>query len=545
MRNVILSPYRNHALLLLLIVSCSSIIGKCECRIVTPASFGIQSSVRDNLSILRGGAVGQNKLLTSSSSLSSSSSIQSLKGGSTENEEHLMSPITAISNVLADLCPHGMLPLAYGIAAGGGTGPVLASLILIIFGFLSWYSLISFARAAQVIICEKKSNKSSSSTSEEGEGESISAVWRKTVPNGDVTSWIPDAGCALLTLGCLLFYSAFIGDLFSSLSKGLLSSSTTSTLSSLLQKRYVSLLVLHLVPVLPLCLLRDLSALKYSSAIGLAGIIYSTLFVGRRMMDGTYAEGGNFHASMAQHLRPAIQPTFPGDTASKIGSYLFHIPSLHAGKGLLTLMNMCCVAFACHYNSVKYYLELKDRTVPKFGQVMGLGIGGTGLVFLAMMILGYGTFGANAQALLLNNYHTKDPYANAARFFTGVAILSGYPLMFAGLKSAIFSLTGLDQTHVPNREAKQNQLSVVILAIIAIAACFVTEHELATVIGIVGSIFGSVVIYMFPALVSNGLLKKKEYDVQPFFRGEQLFNSVLFLFGIVFAILGTWVTLNE
>ena len=63
-----------------------------------------------------------------------------------EHHGELMSAQTAIANVLADLCPHGMLPIAFGMAAGGGTGPVLATIILFIFGVLSWYSLVSFAR---------------------------------------------------------------------------------------------------------------------------------------------------------------------------------------------------------------------------------------------------------------------------------------------------------------------------------------------------------------------------------------------------------------
>ena len=76
-----------------------------------------------------------------------------------------------------------------------------------------------------------------------------------------------------------------------------------------------------------------------------------------------------------------------------------------------------------------------------------------------------------------------------------------------------------------------------------------TEHELATVIGIVGSVFGSVVIYMFPAFVNNSLLRmkdKKGKDVaQPFFKGEVWFNRLMVVFGIVFAILGTWISLAE
>ena len=68
------------------------------------------------------------------------------KKAAAEHHGELMSAQTAVANVLADLCPHGMLPIAFGMAAGGGTGPVLATIILFIFGVLSWYSLVSFAR---------------------------------------------------------------------------------------------------------------------------------------------------------------------------------------------------------------------------------------------------------------------------------------------------------------------------------------------------------------------------------------------------------------
>lgn len=218
---------------------------------------------------------------------------------------------------------------------------------------------------------------------------------------------------------------------------------------------------------------------------------------------------------------------------------------MHGHFGILKTHGLHTIS---HYNAVKYYMELKDRRVKALGNVMFAGIGGTALVFFCMMILGYGTFGANSQALLLNNYHgSSDIMAVVARAFTGLAIISGYPLMFAGLKAALFSLTKLDGPKVANRDSKQNTLSAIVIAVIAIGACFVTEHELATVIGIVGSIFGSVVIYMFPAFISNSLLhlkdSKGESLLKPFFPGELVFNKVLIVFGIIFAILGTWISL--
>jgi sodium-coupled neutral amino acid transporter 11 len=255
---------------------------------------------------------------------------------------------------------------------------------------------------------------------------------------------------------------------------------------------------------------------------------------------------------MPPRFRPAPQAGFPRAAAAAAAGgalgYVGDLPPFYAGRGLLVLMNMCCVAYACHYNAVKYYMELRDRTVPNLKSVMMYGIGGTALVFWCMMVLGYATFGSNSQALLLNNYHgSQDAMATVARAFTGIAIISGYALMFAGLKAALFSLTGLDRPSVPRREAKQRALSAALLALIAAAACFVTEHELATVIGIVGSVIGSVVIYMFPAFVNNSLLKMKDKKgnnlAEPFFKGEALFNKVMVAFGAIFAVLGTWITI--
>jgi amino acid permease len=225
------------------------------------------------------------------------------------------------------------------MAAAGGTGPVLATLILLIFGALSWYSLVSFARAAEVVIVQDKLNNNKN----EAAGESLSAVWERALPNGRLTTFIPDLGCVCLTVGCLLFYSAFIGDLFGSLVSGI------DGLPSILRKRWSVLLLLHAVPILPLCLLKDLSALQYSSLTGLLGIFYTIFFVGKRLVDGSYAEGGKFFALMPARFQPAAQIGFAhGTQSSSVLGYVTDMPPFHNGKGLLILMNMCCVACTYH-----------------------------------------------------------------------------------------------------------------------------------------------------------------------------------------------------
>jgi Transmembrane amino acid transporter protein len=238
---------------------------------------------------------------------------------------------------------------AFGMAAAGGTGPVLATLILLLFGILSWYSLISFARAAELtlvstptaIITKKKRNQTSSMTTPTTtSGESLSAVWERIVPYGSTTKYIPDLGCVCLTIGCLLFYSAFIGDLFGSLISGL------TRIPSMYRKRWSILLLLHAIPILPLCLIKDLSALKYSSMTGLVGIVYTIVFVAIRLWDGSYAPGGKYHALMPTKFQPAGQLEFPSSasTTKSILGYVTDLPLFHGSKGLLILMNMCCVA---------------------------------------------------------------------------------------------------------------------------------------------------------------------------------------------------------
>ena len=107
-----------------------------------------------------------------------------------------------VINIIADLCPHGMLPLAFGLSEGGLVGIVPATLTLLIFGSLSGFAMKTYANLAS----EHKVN-------------SISEIWTKVV--GEETRWMVSASLFVLCFGCCVFYSAFVGDIFSTLVKAL------------------------------------------------------------------------------------------------------------------------------------------------------------------------------------------------------------------------------------------------------------------------------------------------------------------------------------
>ena len=211
--------------------------------------------------------------------------------------------------MVADLAPHGMLPLAWAATRGAGTGVVPALALLAVFASSSAYTLYL---AAQLAEAGREARRAAPALSE---------LWRGAkLPLPKAV----DAMVALLCGGCCVFYAAFAADLFYALAKRL----------GLGTSREMVLGVLTCVPLAPLCLGDDLSVLKYSSLAGLLGIAYTASFIGK----------------------------------NGISTDVAPIPATQTCSGTLVLANTLVVAFLCHYNAVQYYRELspRRRTPDKF-----------------------------------------------------------------------------------------------------------------------------------------------------------------------------------
>ncbi len=55
--------------------------------------------------------------------------------------------------------------------------------------------------------------------------------------------------------------------------------------------------------LLPLCLLKDLSALAFSSIVGTFGTLFAAVVFAVRYFDGSYAPGGQFYKSLCPSAR--------------------------------------------------------------------------------------------------------------------------------------------------------------------------------------------------------------------------------------------------
>mmetsp|Transcript_16283 Transcript_16283/g.36619 ORF Transcript_16283/g.36619 Transcript_16283/m.36619 type:complete len:298 (-) Transcript_16283:136-1029(-) len=284
----------------------------------------------------------------------------------------------------------------------------------------------------------------------------------------------------------------------------------------ILNSRSVVILLLHAYPIFPLCLRKSLNDIRYSSMVGLFSILYTVIFLALRRFDGSYEAGGKFSTMTS--------------SSGLFGPAIFGV-----GSGGLPNIRMCCVAFVCHYNVIKTYGELEDRSVTRFSRVAAVGTAVTVAIYLGAM-------------LLVNDHRccaVKDPLAVIARFAIGAAAMAGYPHLFSGLKSAVFSIRGLNMDLLEagkHAETNRSLMTGVLLVALAVGACHLGEQgsigELAKVAGIIASVSGSAIAFILPAVFNLSVFVREGANFS-----ERISSYLLLVLGVSLAALGTWVSL--
>lgn len=301
-------------------------------------------------------------------------------------------------------------------------------------------------------------------------------AWAATV--GEKSKWILSSSLVITTYLACLAYSMIIGDLFSALT-------ASAGATGVLAKRSVSILGITGIVVVPLCFLKSLAALQYTSILGVIGVVFTTVVMGIRSMDGSYLPTGAFFASL-----PAVkQPLFDVKGCWKLDEKAF------------VLISCLSTAFLTHFNAPVFYNELENKSMPRFNKVIASAFSISTLVFAGLIGFGFRTFGENCLGNILNNYAATDGLASLCRIAIGFSIVFTYPLAFTGLKNGLLGLLNMDNP----TEAQSTILTLSTLA--SITAGALVLQDLGFVAAITGSLMGSLIIYVFPGLMRLGSLK--------------------------------------
>lgn len=106
----------------------------------------------------------------------------------------------------------------------------------------------------------------------------------------------------------------------------------------------------------------------------------------------------------------------------------------------------------------------------------------------------------------MNNYSNGDAIMSFGRIAVATSLIFSYPLAFVGAREGV-----LDLLNVPSDERKPSLLNRVTGVLLgAITALALKLKDLSFVLSFAGATLGNALIYVYPALMFRGAVKKME-----------------------------------
>ena len=385
-----------------------------------------------------------------------------------------------VFNLVKNIVGAGVLSLPAGVAAFGNAPSALipALSLIAVIGCLSAFGFACIGK-----VCAYTG------------ATSYREAWEKTV--GPSTSWIPASSATFMTFSACLAYSMILADTFAAL------------LRRPAQRKLVLMGITTFI-LLPLCWMKELSSLAPFSLLGVMGMGFTAIAMTLRYLDGSYQTGSKLLESVAEGLRPSF---------GMDGWQSVFRPSA------LILVSMLSTAYMCHFNASKFYLELRNNTLPRYHQVVGYSFGISILLMGFLTAMGFLTFGANSDGLVLNNYAAGDVWIGASRIAVALSLVFSYPLAFQGCRDGVLDLLKVPPSKRSN--ATLNVTTVAVLALLTLLAATLTDVSFVLSFG--GATLGNLLTYIYPAIMYYKMVALKKLPNEGF--GVTL--------SIISAILGT------
>lgn len=228
---------------------------------------------------------------------------------------------------------------------------------------------------------------------------------------------------------------------------------------------------------------RCYTELETVATVAVCSAAVSALVVLWRAVDGSYSEGGPFE----NHL-------YDGSARFKTGPLDF-MPRAE----MVVLLSLLCNALLVHHNGCRLYRELQRVSPAEHWTWTSYTFSAVFVAYFVVMAAGVWTFGAQAQAVVLDNYASQDFLGGVARLASAVALACSVPLTFAALREAASDLVS-DWSSTGKEALKfvagQNVLAVALLLLIAAVAWAMDSPY--QVVGLSGCFLGACCSFLLP-----------------------------------------------
>lgn len=176
--------------------------------------------------------------------------------------------------------------------------------------------------------------------------------------------------------------------------------------------------------VVPLCSLKKLDHLKYSSMVGLFALSYLSLMV------------------VVMFIRIVILDR--GNGINDPNNIIIRGPiswwKVYSWKGLLSTFSIIIFAFTGSMNLFTIINELKDNSMSNIVKIINGSILISCLAFLTVGVAGYITFGSNTMGNILLNYDQTSIWVTIGNLSLALMLLLSFPLLFHPLRIACNNL---------------------------------------------------------------------------------------------------------
>ncbi|XP_066225123.1 sodium-coupled neutral amino acid symporter 1 [Saccopteryx leptura] len=391
----------------------------------------------------------------------------------------------SVFNLSNAIMGSGILGLAFALANTG----ILLFLIL-----LSSVTLLSIYSINLLLICSKETG----CMVYEKLGEQVFGTTGKFVIFG---------ATSLQNTGAMLSYLFIVKNELPSAIKFLMGKEETFS-AWYVDGRFLVVVVTFGI-ILPLCLLKNLGYLGYTSGFSLSCMVFFLIVVIYKKFqipcpvleqNSTSPNSTNADLCMPKYV------TFNSKTVYALPTIAF--------------------AFVCHPSVLPIYSELKDRSQKKMQMVSNISFFAMFVMYFLTAIFGYLTFYDSVQPDLLHKYKSKDDtLILTVRLAVIFAVILTVPVLFFTVRSSLFELSKKTKFNL----CRHISVTIILLVIINLLVIFIPSMK--DIFGVVGVTSANMLIFILP---SSLYLKITNQDGD---KGTQRIWAALFLaLGVLFSL---------
>lgn len=260
--------------------------------------------------------------------------------------------------------------------------------------------------------------------------------------------------------------------------------------------------------ILPLCLLKNLGYLGYTSGFSLSCMVFFLIVVIYKKFQ-TPCMNMEQNSTISANVTDACTPKYVTFNSKTV----YALPTI-------------AFAFVCHPSVLPIYSELKDRSQKKMQMVSNISFFAMFVMYFLTAIFGYLTFYDKVQSDLLHKYQsTGDILILTVRLAVIVAVILTVPVLFFTVRSSLFELAKKTKFHL----CRHVLVTIILLVIINLLVIFIPSMK--DIFGVVGVTSANMLIFILP---SSLYLKITNQDGD---KGTQRLWAALFLgLGVLFSL---------